>query len=250
MGGIYFINCSANEKIYVGSAKDLSTRWSEHQALLRLQKHFNRNLQRAWLKYEKDAFTYSIHEQLGEYNKKFFFERENFWMDELRAQGKRLFNIARAEGGWGEETKLRVKEIGAKISSTLIAYYASLTDDERNKIYGSHHKDVPLPEQQKKHLSDFWKDKPKSESHKANMSVGQRENVSPETKKQRKINMSVVGKTRRGTTPSNAINIVFRDTVYTSVPECARKTGFTSSQIQKEIYGPNSRKTKKEKTKL
>jgi|SRR5579859_1849469 len=245
MGGIYFITCSVNGKIYVGSAKDLHTRWAEHVSLLNLQKHFNRNLQRAWLKYDKDSFTYRIHEQLGEYNKKFFFERENFWMDKLRAEGKRLFNIARAQGGWGEETKLRVMEIGAKIGATLRKMYNAMSDEERKQKYG-HRKDIPLSEAHKVHLRNFWKDKPKSETHKANMRIGQRENVSPERKKQRKKNMSIVGKSRRGSIPSNAKPILFRGVEYSSAPECKRKTGFTMHQILLEVYGPNYRKTKKE----
>jgi group I intron endonuclease len=243
MGGIYLILCSVNGKIYVGSAKNLHKRWGVHKKELNLQKHCNRNLQSAWLKYGEDAFSYTIHEVLGEYDKKFFFERENFWMDTLRAEGKILFNIAQAEGGWGPETFLRKDEITAKISVSLRRHAQSLTLEERKAIYGKGKRGRTLSEEHKRKTSDGLKNRQKSEITKVKMSLAQ-QNLSAEVKKQKAANMSEVGKQRKGKTPANAKPIIFRGIQYSSAPACKRETGLSMHQILREVYGPDYRKEK------
>ena len=110
-GGIYTITCEPNKKMYVGSAKDVTNRWAQHQAMLSCGVHTNVHLQRAWSKYGADAFTFTLVEQLGEYARDVYFSAENRWIDVLRTDGTGLFNIARAEGGWGEDTFARKSEI-------------------------------------------------------------------------------------------------------------------------------------------
>lgn len=243
MGGIYFIFCSANGKTYVGSAKNLHTRWGDHKKQLSLNKHCNRHLQHAWLKFGETSFTYIIHEVLGKYNKKFFFERENFWMDTLRAEGKLLFNIARAEGGWGPDTHLRKQEICAKISASLLAHSKSLSAEQRKMIYGKGKKGKPLSEEHKRKTSEGLMGKIKSEETKRKMSDAQKL-LSANNPKRAEI-MAKIGKGNIGRTPSNAKSIVFRGRQYSSAPACKRETGLTMHQILKEVYGPDYRKEKK-----
>ena len=130
-GGIYLISCLSNSKVYVGSAKDLSTRYSKHTGMLASKKHFNRHLQNAWNLYGAKAFQYSIFKVLGEYSKEYYFSEENDVMEALRKDGVTLFNIAKAQGGWGEDTKLRTAEIIAKAKATRAASDAALTKEER-----------------------------------------------------------------------------------------------------------------------
>ncbi len=58
--GIYQIRNVHNNKIYVGSAKNLNIRWNHHRHHLRHGDHFNKYLQRSWDKYGEDAFVFEI----------------------------------------------------------------------------------------------------------------------------------------------------------------------------------------------
>lgn len=229
MGGIYFIMCSANNKIYIGSAKNLYNRWREHKAMLSRGIHFNKNLQRAWDKYGSDYFEYSIKESLGEYNKEFFFSRENYWIDLSRENGILLFNIARAEGGWGSDTFLRKEEICAKISSSLKIFNSALSKDERCAIYGKNKKGIPLSAEHKQKTSLAMKGKKKSDETKRKMSESQKNTVNPN----RKLKMSEIGKRNIGRTPTNAIPITIDGVEYKSCQHASSILGIPYKQIVK-----------------
>jgi hypothetical protein len=56
---VYQILCVPSGKIYVGSARDLRTRWARHRGRLRQGQHENRPLQQAWNKYGEPNFRSS-----------------------------------------------------------------------------------------------------------------------------------------------------------------------------------------------
>jgi len=56
--GIYQIRNIGNEKIYIGSAVDLSSRFSAHLHMLRKGKHYNVHLQRSFKKYGESSFFF------------------------------------------------------------------------------------------------------------------------------------------------------------------------------------------------
>jgi group I intron endonuclease len=58
--GIYQITCSANGKVYIGSAVALSRRKAQHFNRLRSGNHHNTHLQNAWNKYGESAFQFSV----------------------------------------------------------------------------------------------------------------------------------------------------------------------------------------------
>lgn len=58
--GIYQIKNNINGKIYIGSAKNIETRWRRHKSDLANKKHGNSHLQCAYDLYGEDAFTFSI----------------------------------------------------------------------------------------------------------------------------------------------------------------------------------------------
>lgn len=58
--GIYQIINQINKKSYVGYAKNISQRWSNHKRKLRNNKHSNEHLQAAWNKYGENNFTFSV----------------------------------------------------------------------------------------------------------------------------------------------------------------------------------------------
>jgi excinuclease UvrABC nuclease subunit len=58
--GIYKIVCTANGKVYVGSAVNLDKRKREHFNALRSNRHHNKHLQRAFNKHEEDYFKFEV----------------------------------------------------------------------------------------------------------------------------------------------------------------------------------------------
>lgn len=83
--------------MYVGSSKDIYTRWSQHKHDLRRHTHRNVLLQRAWDKYGEDGFVFDILERTAEDR---LLEREQFWYEKLHSfkseWGYNLSPIARS----------------------------------------------------------------------------------------------------------------------------------------------------------
>lgn len=58
--GIYSIKNKVNNKVYVGSATNLSRRFGEHMRMFRRNKHENDHLQKSWNKYGEANFIFNI----------------------------------------------------------------------------------------------------------------------------------------------------------------------------------------------
>lgn len=94
--GIYQITCTANGKIYIGSAANLIARWRVHQSELNNSKHGNTHLQRAWDKYGASTFTFTVIELV---DKECLLEREQYWLDSTQAYQRAIgFNICSVAG--------------------------------------------------------------------------------------------------------------------------------------------------------
>lgn len=74
--GVYAIRNIVNGKVYIGSASNISKRWSRHRKDLRSNEHRNRHLQAAWNLYGEDSFEFIIIELTDRLT-----EREQHWMD-------------------------------------------------------------------------------------------------------------------------------------------------------------------------
>lgn len=59
-GCVYGIYCPAASVLYIGSAHQLSTRWSHHKAQLQGNRHPSAVLQRAWNRYQETDFEWLI----------------------------------------------------------------------------------------------------------------------------------------------------------------------------------------------
>ncbi len=90
--GVYAIRCLANGKVYVGSASaSIAKRCGDHRSFLCHEKHANRHLQAAWLKYGEAAFEFSVLEECPPSE---CVAREQYWIDALRATDRTVgFNI-------------------------------------------------------------------------------------------------------------------------------------------------------------
>ena len=109
--GIYKITCTANKRIYVGSAINLQQRKRQHWRELRLNTHYNQHLQRAWNKYSEQAFIFEILEFTLEISRD---AREQYWLDKLKPFGRKGFNIAR-----DTTTPWRTPEVRKKIGDAM-----------------------------------------------------------------------------------------------------------------------------------
>jgi group I intron endonuclease len=93
VGGIYTIECLANNRIYVGSSIDLEKRLLRHKRALHAGSHYNTHLQNAWNKYGESAFVFS--EWLIVSDRKDLLALENAAMDFFELD-RTLFNIVRS----------------------------------------------------------------------------------------------------------------------------------------------------------
>lgn len=63
MIGIYKIENTVNGKVYIGKSINIEQRWNEHVTMLNKDRHHSIKLQRAWNKYGKDNFKFTVIEE-------------------------------------------------------------------------------------------------------------------------------------------------------------------------------------------
>lgn len=90
MACIYEIKNKQNGKLYIGSTNNFIRRKAEHISKLNAGTHENRHLQRAWKKYGKDEFVFSILEEVEEDK---CFEIEQQYLDSVKPFKRRGYNI-------------------------------------------------------------------------------------------------------------------------------------------------------------
>lgn len=150
--GIYAIRNNTNGKIYVGSAVDLKRRFKEHKTMLNAGKHHSEKLQRAWNKYGADAFDFDVIEQIED--KTWLILLEQFWITELRSV-ERGYNVCPNAG-----SILGVKR-GQETLSKMSAWQKGISRG-------------PMPEEQKRKISEANKGKKHSKESRAKMSESMR----------------------------------------------------------------------------
>lgn len=79
--GIYRITNKVNGKVYIGSSVNTSKRSREHFGLLRLGRHQNRYLQRAFNLHGETAFEFDTIEYINDV--KILLEREQAWINKI-----------------------------------------------------------------------------------------------------------------------------------------------------------------------
>lgn len=58
--GVYQITCPGNSRCYIGSSKNIQSRWSHHLHLLNGGYHYNRKLQTSFSKYGVESFSIEV----------------------------------------------------------------------------------------------------------------------------------------------------------------------------------------------
>ena len=110
--GIYIIRNITNNKVYVGSAKNIRQRLHEHKSMLRNNKHSSKYLQNAY-NLDSKKFLFSILECVSIEN---LIKREQYWLDFFRCfnklNGYNNVPIAYSSLGrkFSEETKEKIRQ--------------------------------------------------------------------------------------------------------------------------------------------
>lgn len=116
---IYEIRNLVNDKIYIGSATYVYSRWGQHRMRLRKQNHYNSHLQTAWNLYGEKNFKFKIIENV--FDKTFLIEREQYYIDITECyNSKKGYNINRLASSnlgrkWSQETKNKISKTIKKI---------------------------------------------------------------------------------------------------------------------------------------
>jgi group I intron endonuclease len=108
--GVYKIVNQINNKFYIGSSNNIFLRWKKHILALKKSYHHNTHLQRAWDKYGKDNFYFTIVEECES-----ILIREQHFLDTLKPQ----YNIAKKATGSDNFTNNPNKEQIRKIFSRM-----------------------------------------------------------------------------------------------------------------------------------
>lgn len=127
--GIYKILNKANDKIYVGSAFIMHTRWQQHRSALKLGKHPSKYLQASWNKYGEENFEFIVLEIVN--NRQKLAEREQHWIDLTKCHNREFGYNSRpkAENNSGLSPSNETRE---KLSKALTGKKRS--EDTRAKM--------------------------------------------------------------------------------------------------------------------
>ena len=88
--GVYQIRNLINNKVYVGSSKDLLRRYWKHKKALKTNKHFNHHLQRAYNKVN-GSFIFEVIEFCPEEDQ---YSLEQYWIDRLKSSTYNMNPVA------------------------------------------------------------------------------------------------------------------------------------------------------------
>jgi group I intron endonuclease len=134
--GIYKITNIVNNKIYIGSAYNISNRFSVHVYTLNNNKHKNKHLQFAWNKYGKINFKFEIIELV---HKEQLLLREQYWIDLYKPYQKNIgYNMAKKAGNTAgikasEQTRRKQSEAAKKRPKRILSEQERLKISERYK---------------------------------------------------------------------------------------------------------------------
>lgn len=124
--GVYIIENLMTQTVYIGStAQTFFRRWASHQSLLRLKKHGNIHLQRAYDLNGASAFRCSVLEYVEDADQ--ILAREQYWLDHYRQRD--IYNMCPiAESPAGRKVSAAQK---AKLSQILKAIKSQPEDRKR-----------------------------------------------------------------------------------------------------------------------
>ena len=96
--GVFMVKNTGNGKILLGSSRNLEGPLNSHRFMLRIGKHENEALQRDWLAFGENSFTFEILETVSESDDPGFNIEdelkllEEIWLEKLQPFGERGYN--------------------------------------------------------------------------------------------------------------------------------------------------------------
>ncbi len=153
--GIYKVVSLIDNKVYIGQAVNLYKRFYDHFGDLKSNKHINIHLQSAYNKYGKTNFIFVILELIDSTNnadqdRLNLTYHEQYYIDYYQAANREYgYNMCPAAESWLGKTHR---------SETIV------------KLTGRIKR--PMTDEEKKHLSDYWRGIPKSKEHREHISQG------------------------------------------------------------------------------
>lgn len=150
--GIYQITCLINNKVYIGSSRNIGRRYNGHLRRLKRNIHTNKYLQNCWNKYGQENFEFTVVEFcLAESLK----VREEFYFEITKCCDREFgFNIVKTSGGGycsGEEHYLYGKSLSKETKKKLSESHKWRTGENHN-MYG-----IPKSNTVKKKISNTLK---------------------------------------------------------------------------------------------
>lgn len=192
--GIYKITNTITGKYYIGSAVHISKRWNNHKYQLNKGTHYTKYLQNAWNKYGAQAFEFSILEKVDD--KSNLIEREQYWIDILDPvkNGYNARCVAESNLGFthSESAKIAIQEgnKGRVVSEETRARQSAAKKGVKQKpehvkarVESAKAKGRKMHPNTAAALKIANLGKPKSESHKANISTAHKGKVLSEAHK-------------------------------------------------------------------
>jgi group I intron endonuclease len=188
--GIYWIRCLIDNRVYVGSTINFSSRWSQHRSALNLNKHKNYRLQRVWNECGEEAFVFEVMGYVCDLSLLGVLEDEHivryqaadprFGFNSLLA-GRRYPEEIRRKLSEAKRGKLLSEEHRKKLSEAHRGM--KHTDEARRKISESNRSRV-YGEETLRRMSESQRGKKLSEEHKQKLrEAGLNKKLSEEHKK-------------------------------------------------------------------
>jgi len=137
--GIYVIKNLSNSKVYVGSSKNLETRWKIHKLRLTKNKHENQYLQNSWNKYGENCFQFELIEEVV--IQELLHKVEKMWID--------FFNSTSDQFGYNIQKVPGRGRLGIKMLEVTKQKLSKLNSKENHPQWGTH-----LKEETKQKLRD------------------------------------------------------------------------------------------------
>ena len=165
ISGIYKITNTKNQKVYIGSAKDINCRWCQHKTSLLKGNHHSIKLQRSY-NIHGDVFIYDIIEECDIDQ---LIIREQHYIDLFDSYKNGYNSVPMAHSNLGMKHSDETKEILRKSSmgnkNMLNKKHKDETKDKiRKKLKG-----VPLSEETKLKMSKFQKERIMSDDQKSKL---------------------------------------------------------------------------------
>lgn len=235
-GFIYCIHNTINDKIYIGSTKEIVKRRNRHFNDLKNNKHCNVYLQRAYNKYGEDILDFFVLAQVEVLSQKELLDIEHDYILEYEPE----YNIGSVGGGDNLSKHPNKQDIIKRRSKALKKYLESLTAEERAQKYG-----------QKMELNGNWNGgkcycscgnkkssvaktcgKCRDRSGKNNPFFGRKH--SEETKKK-------LSEANKGKIPLNARKIMAEGKLFNSIAEAARYYNLSNGTIHYRLNSSSSK---------